>query len=162
MTLRLLCLASIAAVIAGCASASRANRAASCVLAPEDSVFLAGGTVYRDCAVDQRAQAVDRTPHPDFRGDASSMRDACYSAVVEFVVDEAGIPEMENARVVRTNSPQFAEATVAAIARWHYKPASRDGVPVRQIVTEKLTLATRIVVVRAGETPRPPTHAPLC
>jgi hypothetical protein len=109
MTRPLLCIASIAAVIAACASASRANRAAACVLAAEDSVFLAGGTVYRDCAVDQRAQAVDRTPHPDLRADASSMRDACYSAVIEFVVDETGTPEMENAKVLRTNSPLFAE-----------------------------------------------------
>ena len=92
------------------------------------------------------------------------MRDACYSAAIEFVVDEAGTPEMDDARVLRTNSPSFAQAVVAAVAQWHYKPAFRDGVPVRQIVSEKMTMSTRVVVVRAGDLPRPPTptHAPVC
>jgi TonB family protein len=163
MTLRFPLLAGLAIVITACASAGGRSRAKACALTKTDSVYLKGGAVYRDCAVDQRVQAVDRSIHPNFRPDVSlSFRDACYSAEIEFVVDESGTPDVEDARVVHSNNPGFASAAIQAIARWRYQPASLNGVAVRQITTEKLGMAAVVVAVPAGQIPRPPVRPPAC
>jgi TonB family protein len=163
MTLRFPLLASIAILTAACASAGGTSRATSCTLTATDSVHLKGGPVYRDCAVSQRVQLVDRSARPDFKPDVSlSFRDACYSAEIEFVVDETGTPEVEDARVVHSNNPAFATAAIEAVSRWRYRPALLNGVPVRQITREKFGLAAVVVTAPAGQTPRPPVRAPVC
>ena len=163
MTLRFGLIAGLAVMIAACASATRTNRAAACTLTASDSVYLKRGPVYRDCGVEHRAQLVDRSARPDFRPDVSlAFRDACYSAEIQFVVDETGTPEVEDARVVHSNNPAFATAAMEAVARWRYKPALLDGVAVRQITTEKLGMAAVVVTVPAGQMPRPPVRAPVC
>lgn len=114
-------------------------------------------------AIAQRVQSLDRSARPDFRPDVSlSFREACYSAEIQFVVDETGTPETEDARVVHSNNPAFASAAVEAIAKWRYRPASINGVAVRQITTEKLGMAAVLVAVPAGQTPRPPVRPPVC
>jgi hypothetical protein len=122
-------------------------------------VFLKRGAVYRDCAVDRTALMVSRVT-PDFR--SSAAPGACYSAEVEFVVGTDGVPESDDAQVLRTNNPSFAAAVVAVVPRWHYNPGLVHGLPVRQIVKEKIALATTIVAVPAGQIPRPPAHGPIC
>jgi hypothetical protein len=154
---------SIAAVAGACASAPSGAHRASCVLAPGDSVFLIGGPAYRDCAVEHRAVVVDRSANPEFRPSSPPPGGrACYSAEVEFVVDPAGAPETGHAIVLHTNNPEFAQAFVAALARWRYRPATIQGVPVRQIVIEKQAIAEVVTAVRMGETPRPPNRMPTC
>ncbi|HEY2378119.1 MAG TPA: hypothetical protein VGH98_19240 [Gemmatimonadaceae bacterium] len=163
MTRHLLIFA-IAAAAGSCASGSNgaASRAA-CALESGDSVYLVRGPVYRDCAVDERAAVIDRSGHPNFSPSSPPPGGrACYTAEVEFVVDTQGIPEMETVKLVRTNNPDYAQAAVPVVAGWRYKPAILHGVPVRQIVHESETMAVAVVAAPAGETPRPPTRAPLC
>ena len=159
MTRQLLLSVSIIGAIVACASAPQTGPGRPCKLLDADTVYLKGGPVYRASCVDKRAEVVNRSVHPDFRPDGAQ---SCYNAVIEFVVDETGHPEMEDAKVLRTNSPAFADAVKAAAAQWTYKPALRDGVPVRQIVEEGERIAVRVVAVRAGEVPRPPDRMPNC
>lgn len=163
MTLRLPLLAGVAIAIGACSSATKTSRAAACTLTAGDSVFLARGAVYRDCAVDQRVQPLDRSASPDFRPDVSlAFRDACYTAEIQFVVDESGTPEAEDAKVLHTNSPSYASAAIQALSRWRYRPALLNGVAVRQITTEKFGMTAVVVAASAGQTPRPPVRRPLC
>lgn len=163
MTLRFSLIVALAIPIAACASASRTSRATACSLTATDSVFLKRGAVYRDCGVDQRVEPLDRSAHPDFRPDVSlSFRDACYSAEIQFVVDESGRPETEDARVIHSNNPAFATAAVQALEKWRYRPALLNGVAVRQITTEKFGMAAVVVTAPAGQMPRPPVRRPVC
>lgn len=149
-----------AAIVGACAGSSQSTSSPACGLAPSDSVFLKDGRVYRECAVEQHAVLVNRAP-PDFRP-MSPPAQACYSAEIEFVVDATGTPEPDEAQVLRTKDPAFAAAAMASLPRWHYQPAYVHGLPVRQIVKEKFGIAAVTSVVRAGETPRPPTRMPKC
>jgi hypothetical protein len=153
-----------AGVMAACASASSSgNRAAACSLAPGDTVYLRAGVIYRECAVDKRARAIDHSARPDFRPSSPVPGgQACYRADVEFVVDTTGLPEAETARVLRTNNPSYAESVLRALALWRYQPASLNGSPVRQIVQEKSAMGVAVVVVPAGQIPRPPQRSPTC
>jgi len=91
------------------------------------------------------------------------MRSTCYSADLEFVVDSTGRPETSTARVVRANDSNYAQAVLATVPSWRYEPASRDGMPVRQIVTSHQAAAQVVVSAPAGSPPpvRPP-NAPKC
>jgi hypothetical protein len=154
----------IAGVMVACASASSGgNRAAACSLAPGDTVYLRGGVIYRECAVDKRARVIDHSARPDFRASSPLPGgQACYRADVEFVVDATGAPEPETARVLRTNNPTYGEAVLRALALWRYQPALLNGMPVRQIVQEKSAMGVAVVVVPAGQVPRPPQRPPTC
>ena len=148
----------LAIVIASdaCAGATTRAREASCILAPADSMYLARGPVYRDCAVDRRARLLTTNGRPQFQPPTPPLAGtACYSAQIEVVVDSAGVPELETVRVVRANDPAFADAVLASLPRWRYQPALKSGVAVRQVVRETQTIAVEVVLVRAGETPRP-------
>lgn len=124
---------------------------------PSDTVYLKGAVVYRECAVDHRAVVLDRSARPDFTPSTPPVGGrACYTAEVEFVVDTAGIPETATATILHTNHPEYAQAAVAVLARWRYRPATLHEVPVRQIVREKESLGVAVVVVPAGQIPRPP------
>jgi len=141
-----------------CAGAT-ANPNAACELAPADSQYLLTGPVYQDCAVDQPARHRGREIYPETfepRIPLSELTDQCYRAAIEFVVDTTGAPELATARVVRTNHPEFADAVLATLPRWRYRPARKDGVAVRQIVREERALAIRLVVRGQGVPPTPP------
>ena len=151
--------------LAGCASAGgAAGQHRDCGLRPSDSAFAVSGPVFRDCAVDTKAQAVTPNARFDFQPERGGAGDACYSAEVEFVVNEAGSPEMKTAKVVRTNDQTFAQAFLTAVGTWRYRPAVKDGHPVRQIVDEQRKVQTATVMVRAGSGPpaRPPDVRPRC
>lgn len=152
-----------AAGIAACAGATAGAGRASCPLGAEDSVYLARGSVYRECAVDKRAQMLDRTARVDFQPIMPLPGgQACYTAEVQFVVDPRGVPEADTITVIRTNSPAFAQTVVAAVPRWRYSPAQLHGVAVRQIMIETVKIRSALVTVRAGETPRPPVRGAVC
>jgi hypothetical protein len=147
-------------LLAACAGKSPSTASVPCALTPTDSVFLKAGSVYRDCAVTERAQLVNRVA-PDFHP-SSSMTPTCYSAEIEFVVDPRGSPEPEDVQVVRATDPSFAAAVVASLPRWRYRPALLNGTAVRQIVKEKVAIGSVIVAVPAGQIPRAPAHGPQC
>ena len=151
----------IAVAVAACASSS-GRSGQTCALTAADSAYAIAGPVYRDCAVERRAVLLDRSEHPDFRPPSPPIGGkTCYSAEVEFVVDASGRPEAETAKVLHTTDPEFAAAAVAAMAHWRYRPATIQGAPVRQIVREKESIAQVIVMVPAGQIPRPPS-SPIC
>ena len=163
MTSPRLCLLLIVVAVAACASGSSGPARASCTMATRDSTYLKRGVVYRDCAVETRAMAIDKSAHPDFHPSSlPSGGSACYSADIEFVVDTAGVPEVETATILQTKEPGYATAAVEALARWRYRPATIHGIAVRQIVQEKQRMAIAVVVVPAGQTPRPPVRARVC
>lgn len=141
-----------AAFISACAStgggagggvrqSSTIQRRAACLLRSDDSVYLQGGDVYRDCAVDKQASVVTTNVHPDFR--VTGPAGACYTAEWEFVVGENGEPEAESQRLLHASDDQFAEAVHAMIGQLRYQPAVRDGNPVRQIVIRRESAQVR-------------------
>ena len=146
----------MASMAVACASAGGA-RGNSCELLRTDSMYVAGEPLFRDCAVDERAELINSRVSPYFSpaGDRS-----CYSAVIRFVVDSSGTPEQATARVVRTNSSEFADAMLQIIREWRYRPARKNGVPVRQIVQENR--AVFLVAAPAGSLPSPPTRPSGC
>lgn len=125
--------------------------------APVDSAFLGGGPVFRSCSVDDSARVVSGRTFFDYQLRPS---ETCARAVVEFVVDESGAPDVTTAHVVRASSTAFSDAVVRSIASWRYSPAKKDGVPVRQLV--RIEPGAVMVAVRAGDNPSPPSRMPRC
>jgi hypothetical protein len=142
----------VAAAACG-ASRSAETRGAACPLTQRDSAYLAGGFVYRDCAVSVRAKLVPTSMRIDYR--PTQVRNGCYTAEIEMVVDTLGSAEVRTAQIIRTNDRGFAEAALANISTWRFEPARIDGKAVRQIVLEKPTMSTMVVVVPAGSSPPP-------
>jgi hypothetical protein len=154
----------VVVVVSACATggAKHDSAASSCPLRESDAPFMTGGVVYRDCAVTHKARLVSEA-RPDFQ---PSRGTACYAVDFDFVVDRTGKPEIQTARITRSNDQAFAQAVLATLARWKYEPAVRDGEPVRQIVTEHRAAQTMVLVVPAGSSPaaaRPPAgRTPNC
>jgi hypothetical protein len=115
-------------------SGSTGVQTSKCQLSRLDSAYLASQPLYRDCAVDQKAQLIGLAPTPDL-SQLQLRRVGRYSAVIQFVVDSAGIPESNTVRVARTSSDDFAQAIITTIPRLRYRPARKGGIAVRQIVT---------------------------
>lgn len=142
---------------AGCSN--RAVRSASCDVLARDSVFAATGPVYHECAVDTKAKLVTPGPRPEFQPPA---RTTCYSAEIQFVVNQTGRVEEQTARVLHTNDQRFADAVLATLSAWKYEPAMLGGAPVRQIVETKQKIGEVVVRVPAGSVPRPPARGASC
>jgi TonB family protein len=58
------------------------------------------------------------------------------SAVAEFVVDASGSIERDTFEIFSATHPSFAEAVTRALSTAQFKPAMKDGVPVRQLVQQ--------------------------
>jgi len=143
-------------IVAACASAPRAaSGRGSCPLMQSDSVFLASGPVYRECAVDIKAKRIPDNSHPVFTPTRGGPN--CYAVEVELVVDNAGKPEAETARVVRSTDRNFADAVMATVRDWRYEAAMLDHHPVRQIARETVKAAVGTVVVSSSGGPPPST-----
>jgi hypothetical protein len=56
--------------------------------------------------------------------------------------------EPQTARIVETNSSEFAAAVLASLPNWKYEPARKDGLSVRQIVPERRIAAVTVVAVQ--------------
>lgn len=155
-----LVLAVVTVLGAACASSSGGGTAASasggCELQPKDSVFAALGPVYRDCAVTTKATMISTGIHPDFTPPRGTN---CLSAEYEFVVTPAGLVDVASARLIKTNSQQYADAMKQMLSRLKYEPAKRDGAAVAQITTLKEAAQMMTVVVPAGSSPSRPNPA---
>jgi hypothetical protein len=152
------------AAIAACASAGGRAERSKCPLSSRDSTYLARGPVYRDCAVDEKARLTTTNLHPDFQP-TGRPESGCLSAEVEFVVDSTGVPEVETARLVRSNSSSFGDAVLAMVRSLRYEPAKIAGARVRQIVSDRRTAVVGNVVVPQGSAPPTrggSTHVPTC
>jgi hypothetical protein len=141
------------AVTTACAGSRNVeSRLAACPLTPRDSAFLGGGPVYRDCAVDSKAKLILNSVRNDYRPTARTGNN-CYAVEVRMVVDTTGKTEPATVELIRTNDRGFADAVLADARTWRFEPAMLDHKPVRQIATEKRTIATMTVVVPAGQSP---------
>jgi len=54
--------------------------------------------------------------------------------IVQFVVGTDGTPDMATFEVLKSNQAAFTEAAQAALATAKFKPAMKDGRPVKQVV----------------------------
>lgn len=142
----------IVATTACAGSRNVESRMAACPLTPRDSAFLGGGPVYRDCAVDSKAKLITNSVRNDYRPTARPGNN-CYAVEVRMVVDPTGKPEPATVELIRTNDRAFADAVIADAPTWRFEPAMLEHKPVRQIVTEKRTIASVMVVVPAGQSP---------
>jgi Gram-negative bacterial TonB protein C-terminal len=152
----------VAVLVGACASSGSktASAESDCALRPQDSTFAAHIPLYRECAVQRRAREITTGINPDFQ--PTSRGNGCYSAEIEFVVTASGTPDATTARVVRTNTPELADAALKVIPRFRYEPAQRDGAPVAQIVLRKFEMITKIVMAPAGQRPNPGRPGPGC
>ena len=170
-------LLSLAAGLAACtSSANRAETAAGdasaarCALRPRDSTFALLGPVFRDCQVQTKALFLTTDIRPDFRPTTTNPKSGrCYSAELEYVVNEQGAVETKTARVVRTIDQALADAMISILPQWKFEPAKLNGVAVRQIVSDTYSIESQVVVVPAGTRPprssgsaRPPRSTPKC
>jgi hypothetical protein len=147
--------------IAACAS-SGAGRGNNCPLLDRDSTFSATGAVYRDCAVDKKAVLATTNVRSQYRP-ATAGNNQCFSAEAEFVVDTLGHPEARTARILHATDPRYGEAVMELLPTLRFEPAVRGGERVRQVMTYKESLGTRVVVVPAGTVPLPPSQrGPRC
>jgi hypothetical protein len=150
----------------GAACASGSSRSAQdCTLAAADSVYLAAGPLYRDCAVDRPARATARPVQFSPPARVLNRDVTCYNAEVQLIVNANGQPEPGTAKLLRGNDALFSDAVMASIESWHYQPALLAGRPVRQIVKDRVSRALVVTTTvtssgSAGRPPRPP--APKC
>jgi hypothetical protein len=154
----------MAALTTACASTPQVTDV-RCELSSADSVYLAGGPVYRDCGVDSPVRFLSGSI--DFRPPASSQpRSECFSAEVELVVGPDGRPEEGSPRLVSTSNQGFGHAVLAGVPGWQFTPASLNGESVRQIVRERRAQALVVTVVRSrggtGSRPPQPPLGPNC
>jgi hypothetical protein len=128
-------------------------------------VFIAGGPLFRECGVDTPARAVE-TPfdyRPSVRMEPRPQAGVtCYEAEIRFVVGLDGRPEPETIQLIRANNPALGQSLVRSVATWRYSPARLQGMPVRQIVTERRGVGVRVTVSRDGTPPSRPALAPRC
>jgi hypothetical protein len=142
--------AAMAMLLAGCAG----QRAASAACEPVAGDFGIAAIVYRECAVDQAAVPPDPMPRLQFTPTAAG----CRRATIEIVVDTEGQPLRETAKVVRSDDPSFTEVVLASLHQVRYKPATKNGVAVYQLVRHDRTYQVVAVAVPAGS--RPPSRPP--
>lgn len=87
---------------------------------------------YTDTGLDQ-TPGVIAMPLPEYPASEQKRR-VWGDVTVVFVVDEAG--GVEQATVTASPSARLAEASLAAIRRWRFKPMTREGKPVKVRFTQ--------------------------
>ncbi|HEU4994889.1 MAG TPA: energy transducer TonB [Gemmatimonadaceae bacterium] len=138
----------------GCAATKAASSA--CPPAPEELAQF--GTVYRACAVDRKAAPPSTSQMMNYE-----PTQACGRVELDVVVDTAGQPIPESAKVVRSNDPGLLQAVLASLGSMHYIPARKDGQPVQQLVRiGQGYVVTVTPAALAGARRRPPRSGPPC
>lgn len=59
-------------------------------------------------------------------------------ALVQFVVDSAGVPHPRTYKILAARDPELAEAGRAVVERWRFRPARVGGCAVAQLVQTPL------------------------
>ncbi len=96
--------------------------------------LVASATVYTADQVDQAAAPDSANPIAPYYPEALKRAKTAGDVLIEFVVDTAGIPELETVGVVAASHPAFGTAARDAVAAARFIPAFRAGKPVRQLV----------------------------
>jgi len=137
---------------------AEAQRRKKCNTALPDSSLLVSGPVYRECDVDRAASRVGLEPKLSSSSTpaGTSHSSSCTVAEFRFVVDTSGKVEPAGIEVARTDDRSFSQAVLVTLNELRYRPAMRDGVPVRQLVTYRRTrsvVVTTTTVVSSGAMP---------
>jgi len=158
MSLAIGVLAFAGIITSACATAGHGSE--PCALRTQDSTYLKGGPVFRDCAVQKKAVLITKDLHPVFQ--PAQGRSSCVAAEAEFVVSPTGTPEMETAHLTRSTDQEFGMALMALLPQLRFNPAEVNGTPVRQIYSHKEQIQIVRVAVPAGSPPptRPPGPRP--
>src|SRR5688572_4346305 len=127
-----LCLGAILVGVPGELAAQAQARPCSVIVV--DSLVYGVGQFHCDCDVDQLARR-KRSPSPSysFSGDSG-----CVTADIEFGVDETGLPVASTAHVIAASSARSGVASLRALKNWRYDPATKDGIPVKQVVRARI------------------------
>ncbi|MCE9602974.1 MAG: energy transducer TonB [Gemmatimonadetes bacterium] len=138
--------------------AQSSGAATSCSPLAPDTARFGGAPVYAACEIQTPAKLKRNSkPRVEF---PNGVR--CLIAELEFVVDETGAPVPATAIVLMATTPAFGDAVRQRLGQWRYAPATRDGVPVRQLVVGRLAMQDEsrvpFVVGRPGEPA--PSRAP--
>lgn len=67
----------------------------------------------------------------------AGVRGVGGDVIAQYVVDQNGLVEMSSFKVLRPADPRLISAVKAALANWHYQPASVGGRPVKQLVQQE-------------------------
>ena len=95
--------------------------------------LLTSREVYTSDQVDSPAQLAGGSPAPIYP-DSLWKAGIAGRVVAEFVVDSAGLVELESLRIVSATQPYFTPAVTAALRDAVFRPALLAGKPVRQLV----------------------------
>jgi TonB family protein len=88
--------------------------------------------VYYEHAVGCAADPLPSNPAPKYpRVPAQERRRR--EVLARFIVDTTGLVEPASVQFLANEDPRFARAARATLARWRFSPATRRGVPVRQL-----------------------------
>ena len=90
---------------------------------------VADDTVYTK--VDVKPVPV-KTPPPVYPTDMK-RQEVTGVVAVTIVIDENG--EVTSATVAKSSRPEFEQAAIDAVKKWKFKPAQKDGAPVKIKVT---------------------------
>ena len=103
----------------------------ACDRSDQDTTRYLHLPLYRACAVTVAARRIASDLRPEFF--PASRDRSCFSALIEFVVDTIGRPEVRTARLVRATDPSFGVAAMAIVPGLRFEPARLGNRPVRQI-----------------------------
>jgi TonB family protein len=65
-----------------------------------------------------------------------------------FVVDAAGLVEMSSVQVLASDDPEFSESVRTALGEMRFRPATRAGRPVRQLVAQRFNFRIAVEGLR--------------
>ena len=147
-------------LVAPTLSAQRSEK--KCRDTPIDSTNPAA-PIYRDCHTDRAAKPRGTAPRMAWEPGPGEFRDgACFSATFQFVVDTAGVPEVESIRAGKSNNAGFASAALERIPSLRFVPAERDGQHVRQLIEHRESAALRRTVSAVPMSRPSNTRPPNC
>lgn len=130
-------------------SGAGAQRPRRCSGSVPDSATSFAGPVYRDCEVDRAARRKGGEPRLAMSTvGTTGLREGCYYAELEFVIDTTGAIETSSVRVTRSEMRELLEATRESMNQLRYEPAMKDGKPVRQVGVYRRTIG--IAAARSG------------
>jgi TonB family protein len=95
-----------------------------------------GDSVFTMLQVDRMVERYEGTVAPAYPPRLSALgKEGRVDAT--FVVDAAGLVEMSSVEVLASDDPEFSESVRAALAEMRFRPATRAGQPVRQLVAQR-------------------------
>jgi hypothetical protein len=106
--------------------------------------------VWFEHAVSCGAQAKEGNPPPVWPMEAAVPRYP-RQVLVQFVVSPTGNVERGSERFLSSTDPRFAAAIRQVLPAWRYRPATRMGLPVRQLVHASIDFSPPVVLNRTRE-----------